>query len=79
MSWTVNFYIPLERTKEEARLNCLEKLNQLLESSKSITFEEPFYLFDGSLLTPEIKENWIKVFERQIRMVEKGLCSKARL
>ncbi len=77
MSWTVNFYIPLERTQEEARLNYLEKLNQLLESSKSITFEEPFYLFDGSLLTPEIKENWIKVFERQIRMVEKGLCSKA--
>ncbi len=77
MSWTVYFYIPLERTQEEARLNCLEKLNQLLESSKSITFEKPFYLMDRSLLTPAIKENWIKVFERQIRMVEKGFCSKA--
>ena len=77
MSYNVEFYIPLERTQEEARINCLAKLNQLLESSKAITFDEPFHLFNGELLTPEIKENWIKVFERQIRRVKNGFCSKA--
>ena len=70
------FYKKSKRTIDEARKIFIDESKKNIKLREEVMLESDEY-WEGSGFTKEDSEIWCKIVERQIQMVEKGLCDVA--